>query len=118
MYRLLFTICIWYSSVPFLWQQMLTNDLLPVSRPLFIEEYGLRLLLEREGVGVELSRQSYEEGDWAGAVQEAWAKGKEAKWRKRTEGAAGVGLTKREEDGVQLARRIVNWTEEWWAYQD
>ncbi|KAF8071748.1 transmembrane amino acid transporter protein-domain-containing protein [Lyophyllum atratum] len=47
-----------------------------VSRPLFIEEHGLRLLLNREGVGVELSRQSYEAGDWALAVEEAWARGK------------------------------------------
>ncbi|KAF9000646.1 hypothetical protein BDQ17DRAFT_1205065, partial [Cyathus striatus] len=54
-----------------------------VSRPLFIEEHGLRLLLESEGVGVELGRQSYEAGDWASAVEEAWAKGRESKGKKR-----------------------------------
>jgi len=86
-----------------------------VSRPLFIEEYGLRLLLEREGVGVELSRQCYEEGDWAGAIEEAWAKGKDVKWRKRNDGAMGVGIRKREEDCAQLAGWIVSWVNEWWS---
>ncbi len=88
-----------------------------VSRPLFIEEYGLRLLLEQEGVGVELSRQSYEEGDWAKAIEEAWAKGKDAKWRKREEGALGIGIRKREADGMHLAGGIVSWVNEWWSRQ-
>ncbi|PFH53134.1 hypothetical protein AMATHDRAFT_73660 [Amanita thiersii Skay4041] len=53
-----------------------------VSRPLFIEEHGLRLLLEKEGVGVELSRASYEEGEWAKAISQAWELGREEKARK------------------------------------
>jgi hypothetical protein len=80
-----------------------------VSRPLFIEEHGLRLLLDREGVGVELSRQSYEAGDWAGAVEEAWAKGRESKWQKRE---IGVG-ERSQEHGRQMARMIVDWVREW-----
>jgi L-arabinokinase len=91
--------------------------LLSVSRPLFIEEYGLRLLLDHEGVGVELSRHSYEEGDWARAIEEAWAKGRDAKWRKREEGALGVGVRKREADGAHLAGGIVSWVKEWWSLQ-
>ena len=38
-----------------------------VPRPLFIEEHGLRLFLEREGVGVELERVKYEVSEWAEA---------------------------------------------------
>jgi hypothetical protein len=80
-----------------------------VSRPLFIEEHGLRLLLDREGVGIELSRQSYEAGDWAGAVEEAWVKGRESKWQKRE---LGVGESS-QEHGRQMARMIVDWVREW-----
>ncbi|KAL1738974.1 hypothetical protein HDZ31DRAFT_17587, partial [Schizophyllum fasciatum] len=54
-----------------------------VSRPLFIEEHGLRLLLDEEGTGVELSRAAYEQGDWAGAVEAAYARGAPSKALKR-----------------------------------
>ncbi|KAL1727883.1 hypothetical protein EV714DRAFT_286194 [Schizophyllum commune] len=54
-----------------------------VSRPLFIEEHGLRLLLDEEGTGVELSRAAYEQGDWAGAVDEAYTRGAASKALKR-----------------------------------
>lgn len=81
-----------------------------VSRPLFIEEHGLRLLLSREGVGVELSRQSYEAGDWATAVEEAWKKGKS---RKRT---AEVGIESgiRQTEGREMAKTVVHWTTDWY----
>ena len=36
---------------------------------------GLKLLLEQEGVGVEISREKYESGDWADLVAEADAEG-------------------------------------------
>jgi hypothetical protein len=80
-----------------------------VSRPLFIEEHGLRLLLSKEGVGVELSRQSYEAGDWATAVEEAWMQGKHLKSRKRTEAAGGIGSGIREMKGREMAKTVVNW---------
>lgn len=60
-------------------------NLLTVSRPLFIEEHGLRALLDQSGVGVELARTAYEDGDWAAAVSEALAKGASRKARKRRE---------------------------------
>ncbi|KAF8577788.1 hypothetical protein K439DRAFT_1417894 [Ramaria rubella] len=50
-----------------------------VPRPLFVEEHGLRLLLEAEGTGVELSRHEYESGHWAKKVDEAYQKGKKTK---------------------------------------
>ncbi|GLB40222.1 putative inositol hexakisphosphate [Lyophyllum shimeji] len=86
-----------------------------VSRPLFIEEHGLRLLLDREGVGVELSRQSYEAGDWALAVQEAWARGKDRKARKRADASVGIGMDDRKKEGADMAKKVVSWTEDWWA---
>jgi hypothetical protein len=41
-----------------------------------VEEHGLRLFLEAEGTGVELSRSEYESGEWARKVAEAYLKGK------------------------------------------
>ncbi|KAJ7249236.1 hypothetical protein B0H12DRAFT_1019732 [Mycena haematopus] len=84
-----------------------------VSRPLFIEEHGLRRLLDHDGVGVELSRESYEAGDWAGAIETAWQKGKQAKEFKRKDGAAGLGSKTQEEEGRKLATMIVQWAEKW-----
>ncbi|KAJ7036295.1 hypothetical protein C8F04DRAFT_483711 [Mycena alexandri] len=89
------------SSTPFIY----------VSRPLFIEEHGLRRLLDHDGVGVELSRESYEAGDWAGAIETAWTQGQGAKVAKRKDGAAGVGLKRREEEGEHLAMMIIQWAE-------
>lgn len=89
-----------------------------MSRPLFIEEHGLRLLLDTEGVGVELSRQSYEAGDWSCAVAEAYAKGKEAKNTKREiMGGEGLGVDRdgRDREGKALAGRVLDWVKEWWA---
>jgi len=78
-----------------------------VSRPLFIEEHGLRLLLDTEGVGVELSRTSYEVGEWADAVEEAWLKGKDKKANKRKEGET----CKRKEEGRVMATQLVDWVD-------
>ncbi|KAJ7873157.1 hypothetical protein B0H13DRAFT_2058643 [Mycena leptocephala] len=78
-----------------------------VSRPLFIEEHGLRRLLDHDGVGVELSRESYEAGDWAGAIETAWQNGKAGKSSKRKSGEAGLSLKTREEEGRKLAMMVV-----------
>lgn len=80
-------------------------------RPLFIEEHGLRLLLESAGVGVELSRSCYERGDWADAVQEAYMRGNKAKARKRQEGETG----KRREEGREMASVLLGWLDRWKA---
>jgi len=85
-----------------------------VSRPLFIEEHGLRLLLDQEGVGVELSRQSYEAGDWATAVSEAWIKGIDAKNRKQYDMQNAIGIDKREKDGRKLAGSVIDWIRGRW----
>ncbi|KAL0954905.1 hypothetical protein HGRIS_003837 [Hohenbuehelia grisea] len=97
-----------------------------VSRPLFIEEHGLRLLLERDGVGVELARTDYEAGDWATAVNEAYMRGKTAKEDRRQKMAARMhraaskdatqkavegddGIPDRAKEGRQMALGVVNW---------
>lgn len=80
-----------------------------VPRPLFVEEHGLRLLLQREGAGVELERVKYEVGEWAEAVEEAWMRGREAKARKRREGETG----RRTEEGREMARIVVDWVGRW-----
>ncbi|KAI0768005.1 hypothetical protein BD413DRAFT_479847 [Trametes elegans] len=80
-----------------------------VPRPLFIEEHGLRLFLQREGTGVELSRTQYEQGEWAQAVETAWHAGRERKAQKRCEGETG----KRRVEGEQMAREVVEWVERW-----
>lgn len=89
-----------------------------VSRPLFIEEHGLRLLLGREGIGIELSRQAYEAGDWAATVEEAWVRGKVDKIRKRAEGATGTGTETRKTEGLAMAAQTVSWTRNWWTDYD
>ncbi|KAF8627988.1 hypothetical protein AX15_004116 [Amanita polypyramis BW_CC] len=79
-----------------------------VSRPLFIEEHGLRLLLGREGVGMELPRGCYESGDWADAVEEAWRLGKDKKAKKRKEMLQGEPRG-RQEEMQELAQEVLRW---------
>lgn len=99
-----------------------------VSRPLFIEEHGLRMYLDQEGVGVELSRAGYENGEWARSVEEAYCKGWEMKQLKRKkgfefcrqlkqldkEGADGSDekrLSERERQGREMARDVIEWVD-------
>ena len=82
-----------------------------VPRPAIIEELGLKLLLEKEGVGVEVSREKYESGDWASAVEEAWTKGARMKERRRQEGIGGV--ERRKQEGGAMAQSLVSWIEEY-----
>lgn len=80
-----------------------------VSRPLFVEEHGLRALLEREGAGVELSREKYEAGEWAAHVATAYDAGRELKRRRRARGNDDT----RKIECAQLAGEIVDWLLEW-----
>lgn len=82
-----------------------------VSRPLFVEEHGLRLLLEREGVGVEMSRDAYEAGEWASAVSDAWRAGAKRKLERR----AGKHAPDRRAQGQKMARDVIAWVNEWVA---
>jgi hypothetical protein len=82
-----------------------------VSRPLFVEEHGLRLLLEREGVGVEMSRDAYEAGEWASTVSDAWRTGEKRKLERR----AGKHTPDRRAQGLKMARDVITWVNEWVA---
>jgi hypothetical protein len=127
------TICLRY--VGFIAATSMCLTAFSVSRPLFVEEHGLRLLLDRDGVGVELARVDYEEGNWAQAVREAWKRGQDAKALKRAlehdaiereimhrskSADHGVsfpkvgGAAKREQEGRELAGTLVQWVDEWW----
>lgn len=72
------------------------------------------MLLDQDGVGVELSRESYEAGDWGSAVTEALDKGKGLKAAKRRDMANGIGVHKREEEGQKLAGTVKEWVRDWW----
>ncbi|KAJ3996864.1 hypothetical protein F5050DRAFT_1807381 [Lentinula boryana] len=91
-----------------------------VSRPLFIEELGLRVLLKKEGVGVEMSRLDYEGGRWVESVKEAWEKARVAKeWKRRVERGekkeyVDKGITEREAESRYMAKVVVDWVEDWW----
>lgn len=80
-----------------------------VPRPLFVEEHGLKRLLMQEGVGVELSCERYEAGDWAAHVQIAWEAGRAMKEHKRKVGENG----ERKRQGEKMARELVEWVHEW-----
>ncbi|KAF9526354.1 hypothetical protein CPB83DRAFT_817170 [Crepidotus variabilis] len=98
-----------------------------VSRPLFIEEHGLRLLLSQEGTGVELSREGYEAGDWATAVEKAYLWGRDAKAEKLkaasqeihtednwVDNTASKGpMATRVQEGKRLARQVLEWVDDW-----
>ncbi|KAG2117753.1 hypothetical protein DEU56DRAFT_747920 [Suillus clintonianus] len=84
-----------------------------VARPIFVEEHGLKLLLAREGVGIEISREAYETGEWASAVEDAWSLGKNAKAEMRRRGRLGIDMDKRDEEGKLLAGRVTDWVKTW-----
>ncbi|KAG7451356.1 uncharacterized protein BT62DRAFT_978168 [Guyanagaster necrorhizus] len=85
-----------------------------VSRSLFIEEHGLRLILNSEGVGVELSRGSYEAGEWPHAVQDAFIKGQTAKIKKRKEMVTRTDVNLRAAPGRKMAASVVAWVDGCW----
>lgn len=82
-----------------------------VPRPAIIEEFGLRLLLEAEGVGVEFTREKYESGDWAEAVETAWKRG--AAKKKARQEAGEETSRQRKAEGREMAKSLMEWVAEW-----
>ncbi|KAI0067259.1 hypothetical protein BV25DRAFT_1877100 [Artomyces pyxidatus] len=80
-----------------------------VSRPLFVEEHGLRLYLSREGVGVEMEREQYEAGEWAASVAEAWRQGEQRKLERRL----GMHAVDRKGEGGKMALNVAQWVRDW-----
>ncbi|KAG8968304.1 hypothetical protein FRC03_007960 [Tulasnella sp. 419] len=76
-----------------------------VPRPLIVEEHGLRVLMENQGVGVLLSQDRYEAGDWAAMIEEAYEKGKFMKAMKRN---AGWDDSRKKQADI-MARELVDW---------
>lgn len=76
-----------------------------VPRPLFLEEAGLRIMLQTRGVGLEMTREQYESGDWAKLVQEAYDLGK---GRKAAKLARGIDV-QRQQDLRALATDVLEW---------
>ena len=58
---------------------------------------------------MELSREDYEGGNWATAVERAWDSGSKAKRLKRLEGETG----KRQEQVKEMGRRVMDWIVDW-----
>lgn len=54
----------------------------------------------------------YEAGEWAGAVEEAWIRGRDQKIKRNQIGVLG-GL-RRKEEGREMAERVTGWVEQWW----
>ena len=80
-----------------------------MSRPLFVEEHGLRVYLSREGVGIEMAHEEYEAGNWSAKVAEAWEKGGQRKRERRM----GIGAVDRRKEGRQMAQYVMGWVEDW-----
>jgi hypothetical protein len=105
------------SCTPFVYGTCCSDILKPiltilcvVPRPLFIEEFGLRLYLNTSGTGLEMSREKYESGDWASSIEKAWALGKERKIRKRdVDGDNG----QRRKEGKEMAKDVIEWVRHW-----
>lgn len=80
---------------------------------MFVEEHGLRLLMETSGTGLELPREQYEAGNWASAIEQAWEMGAEKKAARRLLGVRGDIRRRRqvEEMGKEFERWLGAWDE-------
>lgn len=54
-----------------------------VPRPLFVEEFGLKRLMQQRGTSLELDRADFEAGRWEFHVAEAYERGREEKEESR-----------------------------------
>jgi hypothetical protein len=93
------------------------------------------MYLDQEGVGIELSRTGYENGEWAQSVEEAYLRGQEMKRRKKEKelefytqtqpsvqetftggnnGNDNGRLSARERQGREMARNVIDWVDSVW----
>ena len=73
-----------------------------VPRPLFVEEYGLKRLMLARGIAVEMSRDTFEDGQWAATILDAFEKG-------QTKGRKPLGDQKAAET---IAEELAKWMSE------
>ncbi|GAA5988897.1 hypothetical protein JCM10908_006214 [Rhodotorula pacifica] len=78
-----------------------------VPRPLFVEEFGLRRLMQARGTSLELARTDFEAGRWEFHIEEAYELGQAAKEEARRIGFVdeGAGRVIREEIEKFMAQR-------------
>lgn len=50
-------------------------------RPLFVEEFGLKRLMEAQGTALPMTRADFEAGNWAKLIEQAYELGKEKRSR-------------------------------------
>lgn len=58
-----------------------------------------------------MTRGAYESGEWANAVSDAWRAGAQRKLERRE----GMHTPDRRAQGLQMARDVVTWVNEWAA---
>ncbi|GAA6061561.1 hypothetical protein JCM10212_001093 [Sporobolomyces blumeae] len=62
-----------------------------VPRPLFVEEFGLKRLMQARGVSLELARTDFEAGRWEFHIEEAYERGRATKDDARARGFEDEG---------------------------
>ncbi|GAA5821760.1 hypothetical protein JCM11251_001009 [Rhodosporidiobolus azoricus] len=77
-----------------------------VPRPLFVEEFGLKRLMQARGTSLELDRADFEAGRWEFHIEEAYEQGKAAKEQARRDGFVD------EKAGEVIRREIEKFMEE------
>ncbi|GAA5972432.1 hypothetical protein JCM11641_001842 [Rhodosporidiobolus odoratus] len=77
-----------------------------VPRPLFVEEFGLKRLMQARGTSLELDRADFEAGRWEFHIEEAYEQGRGAKEEARREGFVD------EKAGEVIRREIERFMEE------
>ncbi|BGP34557.1 hypothetical protein JCM10296v2_006379 [Rhodotorula toruloides] len=78
-----------------------------VPRPLFVEEFGLKRLMQARGVSLELDRADFEAGRWEFHIEEAYEQGRAAKEEARKTGFVD------ERAGEVIRREIEAFMEQW-----
>ncbi|GAA5864419.1 hypothetical protein JCM3774_002785 [Rhodotorula dairenensis] len=78
-----------------------------VPRPLFVEEFGLKRLMQARGTSLELARSDFEAGRWEFHIEEAYELGRAAKEEARRTGFVdeGAGRVIRDEIERFMAAR-------------
>ncbi|GEM12369.1 L-arabinokinase [Rhodotorula toruloides] len=80
-----------------------------VPRPLFVEEFGLKRLMQARGVSLELDRADFEAGRWEFHIEEAYEQGRADKEEARRTGFVD------ERAGKVIRREIEAFMEQWKA---
>ncbi|GAA6022000.1 hypothetical protein JCM10207_002402 [Rhodosporidiobolus poonsookiae] len=78
-----------------------------VPRPLFVEEFGLKRLMQARGTSLELDRTDFEAGRWEFHIEEAYEQGRAAKEEARRTGFVD------EMAGERIREEVERFMDEW-----